>query len=183
MMRGVQRFCSPSGALTAVPGRGISAPKLADGVVENTCTGMRCMECQLEKMLKMSSRYCKLCRSKKGRVLRNDTSPLRYIGARRRLRPVFPKDAIGGGVNAAVLNQLVRVCAPWGSCPGTRFARSRSPKGSPVKSVCCPRPQQKTLKGTPVARVTIPLVSQLPRIQLAGPSENLFPLPTGKSYT
>ena len=132
----------------------------------------------------MSNRYCRLRCSPKGKSFRKETSPRRYIGARNILRPVLPKLPSGGGANAAALNQLVRVCElPCGSWPGTKLARRRSPKGSPVRSVFWPRLQQKIENGTPLARVTIPLVCQLPKIQLAGPMEKGFPFPIGNSYT
>src|SRR5579883_2762819 len=109
-----------------------------------------------------------------------EISPSRTELPRSESLDTLPKVPASGTANAAGLNHCNTVWVPALGLP-TRLARILFPKIFPVLLTGVERGQQPTVKGRPLAKVTMPLVCQPPRIQLAHPRSMFLPFPIGSS--
>src|ERR1700693_3207524 len=107
MTRGVQRFRDPR------PFNGTKDPKLhvplgpgvqPAGLLVTLLLGITAPECQLDRKLKISSRYSSCCSSLTLKVFLNEMSAFLWPGARSMSRPESPNLPAGGATNAAGLN-------------------------------------------------------------------------------
>src|SRR5690242_14422980 len=107
MTRGVHRLRDPS------PFNGTKDPKLhvplgpgvqPAGLSVTRLSGITAPECQLERKLKISSRYSSCCSSLRVNVFLNEISAFLWPGARSMSRPEFPNLPGRGAANAAGLN-------------------------------------------------------------------------------
>src|SRR4029077_2603551 len=113
------------------------------------------------KVLKNSPRNCARQRSVIGMFLKTPMSQLNNPGPTIAPLPTLPKPPVAGKVKAAGFNQLThgalwQALLPRGS-PPTYTPRSE------LRAVCETSFPAKTVKGSPVSLVTIPVSSQFPR--------------------